>query len=296
MDDDLDRRRTLPRLTVPRLVLTVAAWAAVPVLIFVGVAGCSDDGDSGSDGSSASDQADSSPSRDAGNGPRPDGQSPSVAPARFDDLPEPCSTVDKDTIKDVVPAADPKDGKEIESNDTSLSAACLWAGVNDKYQFRSLTVSLRRFESDPAVGSGDERAQAYTTQLAEEITGDDAHENVETKQLDEPGDDGATSISYTEEKQSEEGDKHEYREQRVIARVGNVVVSVDYSGAGFEGADPPKAKTIRDNAQTAAAVAVAALESFEQEQDGPSDGQSDDKGGGQEGGRKDDEDGASDDS
>ncbi|MGK5530094.1 DUF3558 domain-containing protein [Streptomyces sp. URMC 129] len=225
--------------TVSRLAVRTLAWAAVPVLF---AAGCSS-----SSSDSGEDTADDAPQSVA----------PSPEPVRFTSLPEACSTLSEDVIADVVPEADPKEGETLTAADAETSGACLWSGL-DEYQFRSLTVALRRFESDVALGSGDERAGAYLTQMVEEVTGDDAHTDLETAELAEAGD-AATSIGYTVVKESDEEGEQEYRQQRIVARTGNVVVTLDYSGAGFEGDDMPSAEDIKEAAETAAREAVTTV-------------------------------------
>lgn len=268
-------RRTAPRTAVAARVM---ALATVPVLL---VAGCSGS-DSGDDGS-ASEQR-----------PRTTAP-PEPEPVRFTTLPEPCSLLDEDTIEEVVPNADPQSGETLSSSDTSTSGACLWSGLDD-YDFRSLTVSLRRFESDPAIGSGDERAEEYRTRLVEEITGDDANEDVSEEQLAETGD-AATSISYRVTREDDD-EEEEYQQQRVVVRTGNVVVTVDYSGAGFEEADTPGARGVREAAETAAREAVSAVDASAEEdgEQGSGNGGGNGGSGGKGGSGDSDDDGDSDDS
>jgi hypothetical protein len=247
-------RATIRTRTVPRFAV---AWAAVPVLLLAGCTG----GGSGDSGTS-----EGSGSEEAADDQQPRTEPPSPEPVRFTTLPEPCSTIGEDTIEQVVPKADPKRGDTLSTGDTATSAACLWSGLDD-YQFRSLTVSLRRFDSDLAIGSGDERATEYVTQLVQEVTGEAANKDVDEAQLSEPGEDGATSISYNVTKESEGGAEQEYRQQRVVARTGNVVVTVDYSGAGFEDADNPSVESVKENAEAAAEAAVAAVDASVAEQE-----------------------------
>jgi hypothetical protein len=235
--------------TSPRSAARALAWAAVPVLLAAGCTGSPSSSDGGSEDTQDNAQQ---PTR-----------SPSPEPVRFAALPEPCSTLREGTINDVVPEADPRRGETLESTDTSASGACLWSGL-DGYQFRSLTVSLRRFDSDVTIGSGDERAEEYVTQMVEEITGDDANTDVDESQLAEP-DAGATSIAYNVARETE-GDEQDYRQQRVVTRTGNVVVTVDYAGAGFENADMPRAQSVKENAETAALEVVNAVDASEGEQ------------------------------
>ncbi|TDC76896.1 DUF3558 domain-containing protein [Streptomyces hainanensis] len=236
--------RTASR-SASRLAVRVVALAALPVLV---VTGCSSSSDS---------------SDDASQDNEPQSVAPTPEPVRFEALPEPCGTIAEDTIGNVVPEADPGNGETLSSSDTNTSAACLWSGLDD-FQFRSLTVALRRFDSDLSLGSGDERATAYVQQMVDEIAGDDANRDVESAELAETGD-AATSIGYSVTKVGGEDDESEqdYRQQRVVSRVGNVVLTLDYSGAGFEGDDMPSADTVREAAETAAREAVGNVNATE---------------------------------
>ncbi|MFR9726297.1 DUF3558 domain-containing protein [Streptomyces sp. MS19] len=231
-----------------RLAVRTAAWAAVPVLL---AAGCSSDS-SGSDDGAGSDG--------------PTSAAPAPEPVRFAALPDVCATVGADLIGEYVPRADPEDGDTLTSSDTTSSATCLWSGLDD-YQFRSLTVSLRRFDSDLSIGSGDERAAGYAEQVTEEVTGDDANQDVETGALDEAGDE-AGWIGYSVTKTDEDDNEQDYRENRVVARVDNVVLTVDYSGAGLEGEDMPGADAIADGAVAVAREATARLDAWGEENAG----------------------------
>jgi hypothetical protein len=53
--------------------------------------------------------------------------------------------------------------------------------------------------------------------------------------------------------------KEDFEYATVVARTGNVVVSVTYNGAGFAGAKTPSAADILKGAQKAAKEAVAAV-------------------------------------
>lgn len=219
-----------------RLAAYTLAGAAVPLLL----AGCT-----ASPGGAEADNVPSSPP-------------PSTPePVRFSDLPQPCSLLPKEIVRKVVPEADPVGGEALSSNDTARSAACLWNGL-DRYQFRSLTVSLRRFESDVAIGSGDERAKDYALQQVDEISSDDAHTDFAAEQLADLGDE-ATSLSYQAALEGED-DKQDYRQQRVVVRTGNVVVTVDYAGTGFEDTEMPAKAEIKEAAETATKEAVTAVD------------------------------------
>ncbi|MDT0321086.1 DUF3558 domain-containing protein [Streptomyces millisiae] len=250
--------RTASRRPASRLAVRALALAALPVLL---VTGCSSSSDS---------------SDDATQDNEPQSVAPTPEPVRFEGLPEPCETISQDTIGEVVPQADPEAGETLSSSDTATSAACLWSGLDD-FQFRSLTVALRRFDSDLSLGSGDERATEYLQQMVDEVTGDDANRDVESAELAETGD-AATSVAYSVTKTGDgEDDEQDYRQQRVVSRVGNVVLTLDYSGAGFEGDDMPSADSVREAAETAAREAAAAVDASadatggEAEEDAPAE-------------------------
>ncbi|GAB2878395.1 DUF3558 domain-containing protein [Streptomyces mayteni] len=229
----MDRTASRP---ASRLAVRAVALAALPVLV---VTGCSSSSDS---------------SDDASQDNEPQSVAPTPEPVRFEALPEPCGTIAEDTVGNVVPQADAS-GETLSSSDTNTSAACLWSGLDD-FQFRSLTVALRRFDSDLSLGSGDERATAYVQQMVDEVAGDDANRDVESAELAETGD-AATSIGYSVTKAGgEDESEQDYRQQRVVSRVGNIVLTLDYSGAGFEGDDMPSADSVREAAETAAREAV----------------------------------------
>jgi hypothetical protein len=222
-----------------RTAVRTLACAAVPMLL---AAGCSSD--SGGD-----DSAKPSPSASTAS------PTPSPAPVRFTTLPDPCKTLSKGTIGDVVPEAE-KDGKNLGSKDADGYGTCLWSGLDD-YQYRALTVSLKRFDSDLTLGSGDERAAEYAGQQVAAVSQDEENKKVKDAPLDGVGDQ-ATSIAFETEKK--DGKKtEEYREQRVVAITGNVVVTVDYEGAGFETGRTPSAGDIREGAEKAAKEAVKAV-------------------------------------
>ncbi|SFL71395.1 DUF3558 family protein [Streptomyces pini] len=222
-----------------RTAVRTLACAAVPMLL---VAGCSSD--SGGD-----DSAGPSPSASASSA------SPTPAPVKFTTLPDPCKTLSGDTVGDVVPEAKKK-GKNLGSKDADGYGTCLWSGLDD-YQYRALTVSLKRFDSDVTLGSGSERAAEYAGQQVAAVSQDEENKKVKDTPLDGVGDQ-ATSIAFETERK--DGKKtEEYREQRVVAITGNVVVTVDYEGAGFETGKTPKAEDIRENAEKAAKEAVKAV-------------------------------------
>ncbi|MEU9791607.1 hypothetical protein AB0E27_13440 [Streptomyces sparsogenes] len=222
--------------TAPRLA-RIFVSAAVPVVL---VAGCS----SGSD-------KDSKDSADASKSATPS-PTPTVAAAKYDKLPEICPTLSGKTIDQLVPKAENKKGKELPSADANQSASCLWTGLNG-FKYRQLTVSLKLFRSDLSLGTGDKRAEAYAADQAQKATTADGAKNAKTAQVSGIGD-AATTVS-TESKK----DGDEFRNQTVVARTANVVVTLEYNGAGYEDEKTPDPKKLLKDAETAAKEVVAAV-------------------------------------
>ncbi|MCL7424089.1 DUF3558 family protein [Streptomyces sp. NPDC052415] len=220
----------------------VVGAAAVPVMLIA--AGCSSD--SGTDDASkesASASASASPS-------------PTVQAAAYGKLPEACDVLSKGTLGDLVPKAGTS-GKEGASNDTASRASCSWNSLDnngvDGSQFRWLNVSLLRFDSDVTRGEGDKLAQEYYAKQVEDVQAVEGAKNVKSEPVTGTGDE-ATAVRYDLKKK--EG---LFKQQTVVARVENVVVTLDYNGAGLAGEKTPSADTLTTLAKKAAKEAVAAV-------------------------------------
>ncbi|MFB7275165.1 DUF3558 domain-containing protein [Streptomyces sp. NPDC056244] len=220
----------------------ILACAAVPVML--AVAGCSSDsgGTSDADGSSTSPSA------------KP---SPTVAPAKFTGLPDACATVGRKTVDSLVPKAKVKGGTAGKSSDVAARASCSWNGLDDNgvkgSQYRWLDVSLTRYDSDVTLGSGAERATEF---YAKEVAGARATEGA--KQIKAaPGSgigDEATTVTYSLTKTDAD-----FSYATVVARTANVVVTVNYNGAGYAGAKSPGISEVSADAVKAAKEAVATV-------------------------------------
>ncbi|MGY1437296.1 DUF3558 domain-containing protein [Streptomyces reniochalinae] len=232
--------RNAPR-NAPRRSKTVrntlaCAAVALPVLL---VAGCSSDSDQGKESDSPSASA---------------SKSPTVKPAKFKKLPDSCKSLGKDAVKDLVPGTDDKSGKKVGSGDTDASNSCLWSGL-DKYDYRQLTLSFKRFDSDPAIGAGDKRAADHAKQQVDEKTANKSNRDLKEFKVSGVGDE-ASAVAYETKKEDTKGKTSEYRAERLVTRVENVVVTVDYEGAGFEDAKKPDADEVKKKAEKAAKEAV----------------------------------------
>jgi hypothetical protein len=208
-------------------------------------AGCSSDsgsGDSTDKAAKAAASASASPS-------------PTVEAAAYGKLPEPCKTLSKKTLKDLAPES--KSGKEGKSDDISTRAGCSWNSLDNNgvkgSQFRWLNVSMLRFESDVTRGPADKLAQEYFEKQVQDAQAAEGAKGVKSEPVPGTGDE-ATAVRY--ELKKKEGT---FKQQTVVARVENVVVTLDYNGAGLAGDKSPSAGDLMKDAKKAAKEAVAAV-------------------------------------
>lgn len=221
----------------------ILACAAVPVMLVV--AGCSSDSGSKKEGGSSSSAPGAKKSVAA------------VAPAKFAELPDPCKAITTKTITSLVPKAKSKAGSPATSSDTSVRAGCSWNGLDDNgvkgSQYRWLDVGFTRFDSDQALGSGAKRAEDdFTKQLAKTRTAEGAKKLVEAP-VSGIGEQ-ATKVTYDLAKTGED-----FKYATIVARTGNVVVTLTYNGAGYAGAKTPSGTDILKDAEKATKEAVAAV-------------------------------------
>ncbi|MFC9756820.1 DUF3558 family protein [Streptomyces sp. NPDC056921] len=233
--------RSAPRLS------RILACAAVPVMLVV--AGCSSDSDGGKkDSGSSASSASPSASKKA---------EPTVEPAKFAQLPDPCKSITKKTITSLVPSAKSKNGTATKSSDLTARAGCSWNGLDDNgvkgSQYRWLDVGFTRFDSDQALGSGAKRAQQDFAKQVDKAKTADGVKKVAEAPADGIGDQ-ATTVTYDLSKTSED-----FKYATVVARTENVVITLTYNGAGYAGAKAPSADDIRKGAEKAAKEAVAAV-------------------------------------
>ena len=212
--------------------------------------GCSSDSGSGGSGSDG-DQA-------AGAGATVSASAsaePTVQAAAYGSLPESCGVLSKKTLKSLVPEAS-KSGKK-GTSEAGTRGSCSWSSLDNNgvkgSQFRWLNVSLLRFESDTSRGTGEAQAQKYYDQQVQDAESVDGAKGTKSQAVSGTGD-AATLVRYDLKKK--EG---AFKQQTVVTRVENVVVSVDYNGAGLAGDKAPSADSLAKLAEKAAKEAVAAV-------------------------------------
>jgi hypothetical protein len=241
----MERRR---RRTAPRRALLLACAAAVPALL---LAGCSSGGSGSQTGGTSSDgkggTGDTSKSASAG---ATQTTAPALAPAKFATLPDACGSVGKDTVAALVPKVKAAAGKPTAGDDDHARSGCSWTGNGtDGYQYRWLAVTLQRFDSTPTSSAEDQAKERFTDQVASlgKVPG------ASTTAVTGVGDQAttvaakATVVKVTSQNAT------------LLARTGNVVVIVEYDGAGLEGKKNPSAATVDGGALRAAKEAVAAV-------------------------------------
>ncbi|MFF1543514.1 DUF3558 domain-containing protein [Streptomyces sp. NPDC058291] len=231
----------------------LAAAVAVPVMLIA--AGCSSD--SGSDSGSGDKAQDTSATGGSGTDSAASA-APTVRAAAYKTLPQACAVLSKKTLTELVPKGAAA-GKEGTSSDTGERTSCSWSSLANNgvkgSQFRWLNVSLLRFESDATTGDGESQAKTFYTKQVKDAQAVAGAKN--TKATPAPGTgDEATLVRY-DLKKSEGA----FRQQTVVARVENVVVTLDYNGAGLAGDKTPTADALTASAEKAAKEAVAAVRS-----------------------------------
>nr|WP_031029102.1 DUF3558 family protein [Streptomyces sp. NRRL WC-3725] len=246
-DDRAQRHQRAKRL---RRVLVCAA--AVPAVLIT--AACSSD----SGDSKAKSGGGSSASAGAGSSQPSASASPTVQAAAYDKLPDACAVLSKKTLADLVPEA-AKSGKKGSSDEPSSRASCSWNSLDNNgvkgSQFRWLNVSLLRFDSDVSRGSGDDQAHTFYARQVKDVQAVDGAKG--TKAIPLSGT-GAEAMAVRYDLKKKEG---LFKQQTVVARVENVVVTVDYNGAGLAGEKTPDADDLTKAAEKALKEVVASVSS-----------------------------------
>ncbi|MER6389806.1 DUF3558 family protein [Streptomyces sp. NPDC059382] len=228
----------------------VLACAAVPMILTV--AGCSSDSgkDSGSD--SAKKKSDSSSSSK----PTPKA-SATLEKVAYLSLPDPCKAIQAKTIETLVPEAKEKNGTATKSNDLSTRASCSWNGLDEDglkgSQYRWLSISLVRYDSHASLGSGNKRAEEQYKKQVEAAKAAEGAQDVKVEPAGGIGDEG-TSVAYNLKKDVE------FLNNTILVRAQNVVVTLDYNGAAYEGAAAPDRAKLLQDATVAAREIVASVD------------------------------------
>lgn len=227
----------------------VLACAAVPVILTV--AGCSSDSgkDSGSDSGKKSGSSSSATKPKA----KPSATLEKVA---FATLPDPCKALQEKSIDTLVPEAKDKGGTATKSNDLASRASCSWNGLDEDglkgSKYRWLSISLVRYDSQASLGSGNKRAtDQYTKQVEAAKKVEGAHD-LKADPAGGIGDEG-TAVIYGVKKDVD------FFNTTLVVRTENVVVTVDYNAASYEGAEAPDQAKLLELGIAAAKETVASV-------------------------------------
>ncbi|MGX2996589.1 DUF3558 family protein [Streptomyces sp. JNUCC 64] len=228
--------------------LTRVLVCAATATVIVGVAGCSSDS-----GDGAKKKEEGKPTASASSSAAT--KAPTVPKARYANLPDACETLTKKTRGELVPKA--RAGSAGSSNDASTRGTCSWSSLDNNgvagSQFRWLNVSLLRFDSDQTRGSGSKLATEHLLKQVREAQATKDARKLTTTPVEGTGEE-ARLVAYDLKKK--EGT---FKHQTVVARVENVVVTLDYNGAGLAGEGTPSADVLASAARKAAKEAVAAV-------------------------------------
>ncbi|MFD8982055.1 DUF3558 domain-containing protein [Streptomyces sp. NPDC059564] len=234
-----------------RLTRVLACAAVVPVVL--AAAGCSSDSGKSSGTESGKKSSASSSAKPSG------GKTPAaLEKVAFAKLPDPCKSIAAKSIESFVPEAKEKNGTAAKSNDLANRASCSWNGLQTDgtkgSQYRWLSVSMVRYDSHASLGSGDKRAEEqYNKQIELAKTAEGAHD-VKVEQAGGVGDQ-ASSVAYGVKKDVD------FLNTTVVVRTHNVVVTLDFNGAAYEGAGAPDQAKLLQDAIAAARETVASVDS-----------------------------------
>ncbi|MFE2144863.1 DUF3558 domain-containing protein [Streptomyces sp. NPDC059456] len=237
----------------------VLACAAVPVILTV--AGCSSD--SGKDSGSGGDKKPGASASSA----KPSGKaSAALEKPAFATLPDPCKSIQSGTVDTLVPEAKDKNGTATKSNDLTTRASCSWNGLDEDglkgSQYRWLSISMVRYESHASLGGANKRAEDQYTKQVEAAKASEGAHDVKVEQAGGIGDQ-ATSVVYGVKKDVD------FFNTTIVARTQNVVVTLDYNGAAYEGAGAPDQAKLLQDAIAAAKEAVGSVGTANQQQKQP---------------------------
>ncbi|MEU6010041.1 DUF3558 family protein [Streptomyces sp. NPDC047453] len=242
-EERAQRTQEAPRAKRPNRALVCAV--AVPVMLLAAACSSSDSGSGGGAKQTTAGGAKGSAS-----------PSPTVQAAAYAKLPQACKMLSDKTLGELVPKG-AKSGKESASSDLSTRTGCSWNSLDNNgvkgSQFRWLNVSLLRFESDVTRGTGEKQAHEFYQRQVQDARNVANAQNAKSEPVSGTGDE-ATLVRYDLKKK--EG---AFKQQTVVARVENVVVTLDYNGAGLAGDSTPDTNDLTKAAEKAAKEAVSAV-------------------------------------
>lgn len=227
----------------------VTRGAAAALAVAGLAAGCSTDlGDDGASGSGLTGS-----------------RSATAEPGRYSALPEPCGTVDEDTLHELLPGGEPAayEGEPTATYDTGRRVGCEW-NVPQETTARRLTVDFQRVLSyDPGISDDDQAELDFAAMAAEAGV---ALDDTATATVTQPGEDVTAAAvddvghaAYLVD-QPTPGDTGAGREVTVAFRSANVIVTVTYTVATTRADDPPDSAGLQAGARAAARQIAGGLD------------------------------------
>ena len=184
--------------------------------------------------------------------------SPTVAAAKFKKLPNPCEAFSKDTVKKLLPKAKDASGRAGQVHRQRRARHLLLEQLGRQGRRRHPVplaghrLPALRLRAGPSA-TGEKRAtDFYGKQVSDAKTTKGAKKVEDGRRPSGTGDE-ATAVTYDLKK-----DGNDFKNTTVVARTSNIVVTLNYNGAGLAGGDTPKADDLLKKAQAAAKEAVAA--------------------------------------
>ncbi|MDT0343424.1 DUF3558 domain-containing protein [Streptomyces litchfieldiae] len=199
----------------------------------------------------------------AGTGP-PGDSADTAQTGRYSGLPEPCGSVNGETLRELLPDGDPETyaGEPMETYDTGRRSGCDWSNTGDTDSQQLSVDFLRVISYDPAV-SDDDQAQLDFQERATEAgipaAGTEpaippAEDALDSRALEGLGDGAFIDDVLTETGQ---GDR---RNVTVTFRNANVIVTVTYTVSTTLTDAPPDSARLQQRAQTVAQQLAGALD------------------------------------
>ncbi|MFI1160835.1 DUF3558 domain-containing protein [Streptomyces sioyaensis] len=166
---------------------------------------------------------------------------PAPHAADYPALPNPCKTISRHTVHQMVPNADNPNGES--HPDPNVKLGCNWQG-GPLDQWHSLSSILERFDSAPGGASGRDRAKAAYKQKVQYLV---KVNQWKVTSLSGLGDQATLLTGDWKE------DGYQFHTASVVFRSANAVVFIDFYGTGMQAAKMSK------QAQQAAKEALASL-------------------------------------
>jgi hypothetical protein len=178
---------------------------------------------------------------------------------QYSGLPEPCGSVNDDTLRDLLPGGEPEvyPGEPVVTYDTGRRVGCEWYNAGEA-STQHLSVDFQRVISyDPAISDDDQAELDFEERAAEAgipMTVESPADPLEPRVLDGIGDVALVDDQLTG---TDPGNR---RAVTVAFRNANVLVTVGYTVSATQTDVPPDSAQLQQGARTVAQQLEGALE------------------------------------